>query len=559
MTAYVAPALWFGGQYSCDWTSAHVPRWKRALEPVRLRPLRVLEIGAWEGRSAIFFLKHLPRSKLTCIDTFEGTQSLLELPEHAPWVRQIPYVEARFDRNVAPFGGRVEKLKGRTRDRLDALLRARRRYDVIYVDASHRRDDVLQDSQRAWSLLRPGGLLIWDDYGWRPKYAPSERPREAIDRLLAAWRGRYRLLHKDYQVIVRRTAPAIARPTARVDQKSGSRAGQGRAHGALIGFPQAWTARDIPGKAGFARALAADEVAAIWEDVAKSRAKPTERLTRADFDTPLISSLMNDVRTEIITGGGAVVLTGLELSGRSADDLGRAHWGLGVHLGEAAVNNAKGERLCRVQHETDARLAGHGYRRNITLRPHSDFHEVIGLAAFARAAVGGETVLVSSAAIHNVCLVERPDLLEALYEGYYQVLPGASDVSEEKVPVFCDVDGVVSLDLQFGHYEAAAAKLNEPVPPRFAAARHFLEVVSMRPELQVRFCLEPGEILFWHNFAVLHARDAFTDSADRRRLLLRLWLNLKPGRPMHPSFRARARALDALNERTAGQTVAEAW
>jgi hypothetical protein len=36
--------------------------------------------------------------------------------------------------------------------------------------------------------------------------------------------------------------------------------------------------------------------------------------------------------------------------------------------------------------------------------------------------------------------------------------------------------------------------------------------------------LKQGELLFWNNLALLHSRNGFTDSPDRRRHLLRLWL-----------------------------------
>ena|SRR5215472_17578497 len=40
---------------------------------LRKAPLRIVEIGSWEGRSALFFLKYLPYSSIVCIDTFQGT------------------------------------------------------------------------------------------------------------------------------------------------------------------------------------------------------------------------------------------------------------------------------------------------------------------------------------------------------------------------------------------------------------------------------------------------------------------------------------------------------
>lgn len=40
----------------------------------------------------------------------------------------------------------------------------RGRADLVFVDGSHERDDVLSDSQRALDMLSPGGVIVWDDY-----------------------------------------------------------------------------------------------------------------------------------------------------------------------------------------------------------------------------------------------------------------------------------------------------------------------------------------------------------------------------------------------------------
>ena len=37
-----------------------------------------------------------------------------------------------------------------------------RRYDLAYIDGSHERDDVMADSLGVWSMLNPGGSIIWD-------------------------------------------------------------------------------------------------------------------------------------------------------------------------------------------------------------------------------------------------------------------------------------------------------------------------------------------------------------------------------------------------------------
>ena len=37
-------------------------------------------------------------------------------------------------------------------------------FDLIYIDASHYAPDVLSDAVLAFKLLKPGGILIFDDY-----------------------------------------------------------------------------------------------------------------------------------------------------------------------------------------------------------------------------------------------------------------------------------------------------------------------------------------------------------------------------------------------------------
>ena len=37
-------------------------------------------------------------------------------------------------------------------------------FDLVLLDASHKHDDVLRDSRNALRLVRPGGVVVWDDY-----------------------------------------------------------------------------------------------------------------------------------------------------------------------------------------------------------------------------------------------------------------------------------------------------------------------------------------------------------------------------------------------------------
>lgn len=190
---------WFRDKdLTTDWTTGNFTLWRRVLSPLRGEPLGILEIGCWEGRSAIFFLNFFERSTITCIDTFDGSI------EHERLAMEISQVEGRFDRNLAPFGQRVEKIKSPSRSALSRLAAQQRRYDLAYVDGSHLRDDVMADSRAVWPLIGRGGIIIWDDYRYGRNLPPEERPQPAIDAFLREHEGSYRLLAKGYQVIIER-------------------------------------------------------------------------------------------------------------------------------------------------------------------------------------------------------------------------------------------------------------------------------------------------------------------------------------------------------------------
>jgi predicted O-methyltransferase YrrM len=123
-----------------------------------MRPVRVLEIGSWEGRSALFFLNYFPASQLVCVDTFGGNIEHMRNPHFAAL---IPETEQRFDANVAAFTGRVEKIKGTSADVLPRLGIAGRRFNIVYVDANHRAANVYADGALAWPMVERAGIVIF--------------------------------------------------------------------------------------------------------------------------------------------------------------------------------------------------------------------------------------------------------------------------------------------------------------------------------------------------------------------------------------------------------------
>lgn len=189
-----------GKRFSVDWTSWHFPNWARCLASKRRIGAEILEIGSFEGRSAVFFLNYLLRSRIVCIDTFLGNAEHLD--PQSPTFADMLQVEQRFDLNMREYADRCEKITGLSIDELPKLAFANRRFDLIYVDGDHRAAGAYRDACLAWPLLVQGGLMIFDDYLWKPENPELERPKLGIDAFLKTNIGNYKILHSDYQIIV---------------------------------------------------------------------------------------------------------------------------------------------------------------------------------------------------------------------------------------------------------------------------------------------------------------------------------------------------------------------
>jgi predicted O-methyltransferase YrrM len=182
-------------EFSEDWFTRSIPVWEHVLRPLRGQPgLSYLEVGVFEGRSALWMLENVlsdPASRLTGIDIFPGD------------------LEERYLRNLelSGFAAKATTINGSSQVELRKL--PDESFDIIYIDGSHSADDVLADAVLAWELLKVGGLLLLDDYWWvgpddsRP-FPEELRPGPAIDAFVTAYRNEIEVIHRHYQVVLRK-------------------------------------------------------------------------------------------------------------------------------------------------------------------------------------------------------------------------------------------------------------------------------------------------------------------------------------------------------------------
>ncbi len=191
--------------FDTDWFSANIPLWQRLIaeEGLATRPdLACLEIGSWQGLSALYTLTALPRAQLTCVDTWQGADEHQDDRFVCPTI--LASVEQRFDENLAPFCDRITKVKS-TSAAFYAQTPPGPRYDLIYVDGAHHRDDVMADAIHCFDLLKPGGVMIFDDYCWQHYEKPADNPAGAINAFLRRKRTEIALIGYGPQVAIRKT------------------------------------------------------------------------------------------------------------------------------------------------------------------------------------------------------------------------------------------------------------------------------------------------------------------------------------------------------------------
>jgi predicted O-methyltransferase YrrM len=178
-----------------DWFSHNIPKWKDAFRQAKItedQTFRILEIGSWEGLSAHFLLRFFPLSTFTAVDTWEGGD------EH-DGLTTVSLAENRFEKNTSSFSDRVFKSKGTS---ADYFLRenGKNRYRIVYIDGSHRAEDVLNDASSGFALLEVGGLMILDDLLWKFYDDVTDNPAAGINRFLISHAGRLRTIDVGHQL-----------------------------------------------------------------------------------------------------------------------------------------------------------------------------------------------------------------------------------------------------------------------------------------------------------------------------------------------------------------------
>ena len=307
--------------------------------------------------------------------------------------------------------------------------------------------------------------------------------------------------------------------------------------------PAAWRGVDLANDNSWLYPLSASTIAALDAALAsvKQRGLSFPNFTREDFALPAdVQQQLAAHANELENGKGFLVLRGLPVERYSDEDINIVYYGIGLHMGQPVPQNPRGELLGLVMHVGDASLKStRVYETNLYLPYHSDPSDVVGLLCVRKAKAGGLSSLISVAAIYNEIVRTHPEYLGLYYRQWYfehlcEPLPSLS-------PIFSFHEGKLSCRYLRQYIELGHEIRQLPLSTVEIEALDLFDQLIHDPALKLDMMLEPGDLQFANNYAVLHSRNGFEDyeAQEQRRKMLRLWLKMPNARQLAPEFPGR--------------------
>lgn len=180
--------------HSDGWFGAHERVWDAMFAQIPIK--RAVEIGAFEGRCTTYMMRKIQENgggEVVVIDTWEVGQLRAN---GAVFEFDMAEVYETFRTNTALAQKEypdVHLMVARTTSDRELLRLLEEQYvfedqhDLVYVDGAHDAMNALRDMVLGFELLRPGGILVVDDYLWQLNNNPAHMPRTAINTFMLCY------------------------------------------------------------------------------------------------------------------------------------------------------------------------------------------------------------------------------------------------------------------------------------------------------------------------------------------------------------------------------------
>ncbi|KAK0391429.1 hypothetical protein NLU13_0929 [Sarocladium strictum] len=276
-------------------------------------------------------------------------------------------------------------------------------------------------------------------------------------------------------------------------------------------------------------------------------------ISQETFPLPKLHDQLRRLSRELHQGHGFFVLRGLDVDRYTREENIIIYAGVSSHIGPIRGRQdayLEGRRADVVMgHVKDVR-AGLGKDRDPSKVKigtpaytadkqvfHTDSGDIVSLFALSTAAQGGASRLASTWRVYNELAATRPDLIHTLSGTWIAELYTKTVDNKDKFmsrpllfhqPAGADGRTPDRVLLQYGRrYYVGFGEIPRgghlpPISEAQAEALDALHFLGERFSVSTNF--EKGDMQYANNVAIFHARDGFTDTQDKQRHLLRLWL-----------------------------------
>jgi hypothetical protein len=308
----------------------------------------------------------------------------------------------------------------------------------------------------------------------------------------------------------------------------------------------AWLGPDMAQRSDWIHTLSDQEIAELAAAADAVLDRDITTLKASDFAMPTFDPVLAQIRDDVADGRGFALLRGLPVADWTRDRIARAYWAIGSRIGVPVTQNPVGNIL---GHVTDVggdadNPTQRGHQSADSLPFHTDIGaEIVSLLCLQGARSGGESGLVSAAALWNELVAQRPELAEALTRPFYYDRRGEGVAGQDpwyEMPVFMPTGEriVASYVPRFIRSAQRFEQLPRLTEPQIEAL-DLVQTLSDDPRFKLEMDFRPGDIQLVNNLVLLHTRTAYEDWPERKRHLLRLWLSVPDGWPLPDAFFAR--------------------
>jgi len=157
-------------------------------------PLHLLEIGSFEGKSSVWFIDTYLKNKnstITIIDPYLTTDTTTTLKE-------TTIDMFKHNISLSKYPDKVIFHKNLSERVLPSLVLENKEYDLVFIDGSHLRRDIILDIVLSWKMLKHDSYMILDDYTNEGKAV-----KDSVDFWLKCLnKNEWEILHDRYQLII---------------------------------------------------------------------------------------------------------------------------------------------------------------------------------------------------------------------------------------------------------------------------------------------------------------------------------------------------------------------